>query len=249
MPASALTSERVSILHHLGYVDEALALAQVAANHHPEFTTLATLATLRAERGEVAAAEALFTQSIACFRGVAPFPVAELEAQRGLMWLQQGELWRARDWFAAATERVPAFAPAQGRFAETDAALGRTTAAIARLRLLAKLADDPAYAAQLAGALRGAGLTAEADVWRARAGARYDALAARHPAAYANQAAEFWRTLGGDSDKAAALVILHRHAAPTERAQALLDPAARVADLIAISERHPDDLPVVGRER
>ena len=76
-----------------------------------DFATLGALAVLQAERGEVTEAEDLFTEARRRYRGVSPFPVAELDFRRGLMWLGEQDLPAARAWFAAAVRRVPAYAP------------------------------------------------------------------------------------------------------------------------------------------
>ena len=81
---------------------------------------------------------------------VSPFPLAQLDFRRALMWLAEGDLARARNWLVAAHRRLPEYAPAQGHLAEVEAALGETDSAIARLRPLTLTSDDPDYAAQLA---------------------------------------------------------------------------------------------------
>jgi hypothetical protein len=86
--------------------------------------------------------------------------------------------------------------PRGARLAEIDAALGAHQAAIDRLRPLASSSDDPAYATQLACALTAAGHLREAEPWHARAAARYDELALRHPEAYAGHTADFRRQSG-----------------------------------------------------
>ena len=87
-------------------------------------------------------------------------------------------------------------APALGHLAEVDAALGALNPAIARLRPLAVSSDDPEYAASLAHMLSDAGHGQEAEYWRLSAAARYKELVVRHPEAFVNHAADFWRTVG-----------------------------------------------------
>jgi len=107
--------------------------------------------------GETAAAERFFDESRGRYRGVSPFPLALLEFRRGLMWITQGDLHRARMWLGAAHRRLPGYAPAQGHLAEVEAALGETDSAITRLRPLTISSDDPDYAAQLARILNDVG--------------------------------------------------------------------------------------------
>src|SRR5262249_47828021 len=91
-------------------------------------------ASVRADRGEIEAAEALFIKAQHAYRDVSPFPVAWLYVQQGLMWMREDNLERARDLFEAAYTRLPAYAAAQGNLAEVEAALGRHERSLALLR-------------------------------------------------------------------------------------------------------------------
>jgi tetratricopeptide (TPR) repeat protein len=221
-------AERAAIVQALGRSDEALVLRRRAVDERADFAALGALAVLQAERGEFAEADLLF--ALACWRyqGVAPFPIAMLDFQRGLMWLERGDLEADRAWFQAACCRVPAYAAALGHLAEVDIAEGQRAAAIERLRPLAARADDPEYAALLAGVLGEAGQVEEACVWRTRAAARYEELAAAHPAAFADHAAEFWLTIGADTDEALELARQNLEFRQTSRARALFQRAAEV---------------------
>jgi hypothetical protein len=220
-----LDAERAGILQAAGYYGDAFALHRKAAQHRPGFTTLGALAVLQAERREIEEAERLFAEARRSYQGVSPFPVASLDFRRGLMWLQDGDLPAARIWFDAARRRVPAYAPALGHLAEVDAALGDHEAAAGRLRPLAASSDDPDYAATLAGVLRDAGHAQEAGQWRAHAAARYDQLVLLHPEAFADHAAGFWLTVGGDSQKGLQLALRNAATSPTARANHLLQRA------------------------
>jgi hypothetical protein len=190
---AGLDDERAAIWQAVGRSETALALREAAAASRPGFQTLGALATLRAERGEMELAERLYGEAQTRYRGVSPFPVARLDLQHGLTWLELGDLGRARARFDAAQRRVPAYAPAQGHLAEVEAVLGEREVAIARLRPLVNVSDDPDYAASLARILRQVGRVEQASEWRSKAAARYDQLVARHPEAFADHAAEFWR--------------------------------------------------------
>jgi tetratricopeptide (TPR) repeat protein len=211
---AALQAERAAILQAVGCHVEARVLRRDAAERRPDFTTLGALAVLEAEHGKVTEAERLFTDARRRYRGVSPFPVAELDFRRGLMWLGERDLPAARAWFDAAVGRVPAYASALGHLAEVDAALGARDAAIGRLRPLAASSDDPEYAASLAGVLSNAGHPQEAERWRISAAARYDELMLRHPEAFVDHAAEFWLTVGGDSTKGSWLLESHKPGNP-----------------------------------
>src|SRR6185437_2878523 len=115
--------ERASAFQALGCYEAALAIYREASTRPADPGLLGVLATLYAERGEIATAEQLFDQSQDRYRGVSPIPLALLDLCRGLMWLKQARLRRALAWFDAAVHRLPALAPAQGRLAEVEAAL------------------------------------------------------------------------------------------------------------------------------
>jgi hypothetical protein len=137
------------------------------------------------------------------------------------MWLGAGDLPAARAWFDAAVHRVPAHAPALGHRAEVDAAMRANGAAVATLRPLVTSSDDPEYAATLAGVLQEAGHRLEAERWRLRAAARYDELVSCHPEAFADHAAEFWLTVGGDRARGLRLLEQHRAGRRTAAAHVL----------------------------
>ena len=143
--------------------------------------------------------------------------------------LGQRDLHSARAWFDVAVQRVPAYAPALGHRAEVDAALGARDAAINRLRPLAAFSDDPEYAASLASVLSDAGQPVEAEQWRMSAAARYDELMLRYPEAFFDHAADFWLTVGGDSDKGAPAGSWNHISRPT-RVPATLYRVVRAAD-------------------
>jgi tetratricopeptide (TPR) repeat protein len=221
-PDSELKAERAAILQAVGRYDEALALRRAAAECRADFESLAGLASLQAELGEIEAAETWFDESYKCFRGVSPFPIAQLEFQRGHMWLGYGDLKHARHWFEAAWRRLPAYAQAEGHLAEVEYELGARKSAIARLRRLASDADDPDYAAQLARMLAETGHADEAGMWRKRASERYEQIVARHPAAFADHAADFFLSVGNQPQRALSLATLNLKVRNTPGACALV---------------------------
>ena len=225
-----LDAERAAIFQAVGRYDEAMALRRAAVERRETFETLAGLAALHAECGEIDTAERRFDESRGRFRGVSPFPLAQLDFQRGHMWREQGDLRRARDWFMAAWRRLPAYAPAEGHLAEVEADLGEPETAIARLRRLADSSDDPDYAAQLARILGRTGRLDEARGWRARAAARYDELVARHLEAFADHAAEFWLEAGADPHRALRLARRNLEVRRTQRTHELLTRATHASE-------------------
>jgi tetratricopeptide (TPR) repeat protein len=217
-----LDAERAAIYQALGRYDEALAIGRLALGSHADFGTLAAVAGIYGERGEIDEAEHWFAAATRSYRATSPFPLAMLEFQQGRLWMEHEDLRRARAWFDAGVRRLPAYVPAQGHLAEVDAALGKTVEAIARLRPLALASDDPDYATQLALVLATAGHSDEAQTWRSRAETRYDELLARHEEAFADHAAEFWLTIGGDRERALSLARQNLSLRQTPRARALV---------------------------
>lgn len=224
---TVVAAERASIFQAVGRYDAALSIYNAAAERRADFESLGALATLHAERGELETAERLFDESRQLYRGVSPLPLAQLDLQRGHMWLVQHELHRALTWFDSAVRLLPAYAPAQGHLAEVEAALDNPATAIARLFPLTSSSDDPDYAATLARLLFVAGRREEASDWCSRAAVRYEELLARHPEAFADHAAEFWLEIGGDPDRALRLARINVEVRPTPRAYDLVARASR----------------------
>ncbi|MFF4796855.1 hypothetical protein ACFY1U_00380 [Streptomyces sp. NPDC001351] len=220
-----LDEERAAVHQAVGRYDEALALHRHTLSGRHDFHALAALARCHAERAEVVEAERWFLAARRGYCGVSPFPLAVLEFQCGQAWLSQGDLTRARLWLESAIRRLPSYVPAQGHLADIDAAQGGAAVATANLRRLALDSDDPQYEAQLAGILGERQAWGEAQIWRARAAAHYEALMAHHPEAYADHAAEFWLTVGGDPQRALQLSLQNLTLRPTPRARALVDRA------------------------
>jgi len=107
-----------------------------------------------------------------------------------------------------------------------EAGLERYQRAMALLRQQANSSDDPEFAAQLARLLKEVGQLDEAHHWREIAAARYDELMVRHPEAFADHAAEFWLTVGGDVQKGRLLAAKNLETRKTPRAYELVLQAA-----------------------
>ena len=231
-----LDAERAAIYQALGRYDEALAIRRQAVDRRADFSALAALAGVYGDRGEPDEAERWFRGATRCYNSTSPFPLATLEFQLGQSWMEHDDLRRARAWCDAAVRRLPAYVPAQGHLAELEAALGNTAAAVARLRPLAFASDDPDYATQLARILGNAGQTEEAQTWRGKAQARYDELLAHHHDAFADHAAEFWLTIGGDPQRALWLARVNLSLRQTPRARALVRRASDRSDRLPAIE-------------
>jgi len=213
-----VNAERAAIFQAIGQYEQALTIYNEAVKRRPDFNSFGDLATLHAERGQIAAAENCFTESRKRYRGASPIPLAQLDFKRAQMWIAHHNLQRAHMWLDAALHRLPQYAPAQGHLAEVEAALGETDSAIARLRPLASSSDDPDYASQLARILGAVGRFDEASEWRDRAAARYDELLEKKLERFADHAAEFWLEAGADPHRALWLAEKNLEVRPTRRA-------------------------------
>lgn len=196
-----LDEARAAILQGTGHPEEALRLFRSIEPRSTDLSALGAEAALLGELGELAKAEKLFTLAQHKLRGVSPFPLAWLYYQQGLMWERAGNAERARILFEAAIARIPTYAPAISHLAAIFAATNRRDEAIRLLQPLAE-SEDPEHAGALAGLFVLKGQKEEAERLRAQAGARYDALMAKHPEAYASHAARFWLGAGDDPKKA-----------------------------------------------
>src|SRR5258705_1282942 len=219
--AETTNRDRAAIFQALGRYDEALAIREEAADRRASFENVAGLAGLYSEIGEIDAAERLYAESRRRYRGVSPFPLALLDFQLGLMWMNKGRWDDARTSFDNARRRVPDYAPAQGHLAEVEAELGESESALSLLHSLAVASDDPDYAAQLARILRDAGCS-KFRHWCRLAAARYDELVASHPEAFSDHAAEFWLAAGAIPAKALTLARMDIEIRKTPRAYDLL---------------------------
>jgi tetratricopeptide (TPR) repeat protein len=219
---AAAEEERAAIFQGLGRYDEALALRKQAVDRCASFESLAALAGLYAERGQIEAAGRLYVESQSRYRGVSPFPLALLDFQFGQMWMHQGEWKKARKLLQFAVQRLPACAPAQGHLAEVEAEIGNAEDAVARLYPLAMSSEDPDYASQLARILQDLGRIEESRHWCQRAATVYACLVVEYPEAFADHAAEFWLGPGANPNKALELARINFATRKTPRSHALL---------------------------
>ncbi|MFD5540623.1 hypothetical protein ACFWIJ_23100, partial [Streptomyces sp. NPDC127079] len=140
---ATLAAERAAIMQAVGCYGEAHLLLREAAPRRSDFAMLSALAVLHAESGNIAEAVHVFQEARNAYRGVSPFPLAQLDFRRGLMWHSEGELRAAREAFEAARRRVPGYAPAIGHLAEVELLCAEADVAADRLRPLAETSDEP----------------------------------------------------------------------------------------------------------
>lgn len=102
----------------------------------------------------------------------------------------------ARRFFAAAHARLPQYYLAAEHLAECEARLGNLDEARGLYREVIAQTGNPEFIAALAGVERDAGNEAEAQRLEGEALKGYEALLARHPAAFGQHAAEFLIQIG-----------------------------------------------------
>lgn len=219
-------AEQATILQALGCHDQSQILLRRSVLTRRSFTGFGALAVLAAERGDLVEADDLFEEARAEYHGVSPFPLAQMDFQRGVMWMRAGHDDRARRWLGAAHERLPGYVAAAGHLAEVELRNGEARSAVARLRPLTRTSDDPEYSATLAHALAVLGHSAESRAGVAAAATRYDELVDVHPEAYADHAIVFWLGVGNDAGKAFELAVRLLAMRQTPRSRELADRAA-----------------------
>jgi tetratricopeptide (TPR) repeat protein len=122
---------------------------------------------------------------------VSPVPLAWLHTQQGIAWLRFGDIERAQRFFEAAYQRLPQYYLAAEHLAETEFLLGRRERARELYLAVIAQTDHPEFHAALAEVEAELGDTDAAEVSLGRAREGYEALLARHPAAFADHAAAF----------------------------------------------------------
>jgi tetratricopeptide (TPR) repeat protein len=174
-------------------------------------------------------ADSAYQEALEIYRDVSPLPVAWVEFQRGLMWAERaGDPERGRSHYELAVSVLPGYVVANVHLAELEATQGSAESAVARLRVIAAVAEDPEPLARLAA------LLPETDASRATLGdearARYDALLAEYPKAFLDHAAEFFMgPIGDDSGRALELAQDNLSFRQDDRAYFVAIKAARAA--------------------
>jgi tetratricopeptide (TPR) repeat protein len=198
---SRTRATRASILQAQGDLDGAWALRRADTAASRNVRTLGAEAALLGEMRKLDEAHARFVEAAASFRDVSPLPIAWLFVQEGAMWERAGELGRATAYYAAAHERLPAYAHAAVHLASLE----HGDRALALLRPVAAASDDPELEVALAQRLREANDAPEADRRLGHARERFEELLRAHPEAFAEHAATFFLDDGHDPKRAFAL--------------------------------------------
>ena len=217
---------RASLLAGRGQIEEALTLHLEARAAQPDIDTHGAVAVLLGELGRRKEAIAAFREALASFDGTSPFPVAWLFFREGQLWEREGRRDLAIAYHRAALERIPAFAHAAAHLAR----LSPPEEAESILKPLTTTSDDPDIDAVLADKARERNDPTAAAEHVSRAARRYEELVTRHPAAFADHAAQFWLDTGNDPKKALALARKNLEVRKTVRAYQLAVLAALGAD-------------------
>jgi hypothetical protein len=189
---------RASILAARGRLDEALTLAQETRQSRPTIDSIGLVAALLGELDRQDECIAAFREAFAAKNDTSPFPVAWLFFRQGQYWERIGNTELAIAYYQATLERLPIHAHAAAHLAR----LKPPADAEAILKPLFATSDDPELHFVLALKFQARDDNAAAKVHIDAAAARYDELVARHPAAYADHAAQFWLDAGNDPKKA-----------------------------------------------
>jgi tetratricopeptide (TPR) repeat protein len=240
----ACAALRASILVATGRASEVVSQLEADLLRRPGFSARSALAGAYAAVGRLDEADRMYADALADLHTTSPFPYAWLYLARATMWGERGrDPARAEALYLRALQHLPEFAAANINLAELEAARGAVTAASARLERVVARNDEP-EALSLLGELH----ARSGDAVRGRreialALQRYESLLARHPAAFADHAAEFYLGPGADGERAWVLATQNLAARPTDRALSLAIEAARAAG------RHDEMCALVARAR
>jgi len=214
---SQTRSKRASILAARGRVDEALKLAQEVRQAHPTIQSIGFEAALLADLDRQTEAMTAFREAFDANGDSSPFSVVTLFFHQGQYWERIGNKDLAIAYYQAALERLPGHAHSAAHLARLVA----PNEAEALLKPLFVTSDDPELHFVLAMKFQARGDAAGAKVHLDAAAQRYDELMRRHPAAFADHAAQFWLDAGGDPKKAFDLAKVNLQSRKTPKAYEL----------------------------
>jgi tetratricopeptide (TPR) repeat protein len=175
----------------LGRYADAIRFVEKMYRDKPSMGSAMALGAVRFEEGKVDEAMRLYTEAPGYLRDVSPLPVAALAVQHGAMYDRLGDFARAREFFAAAHERLPTYAAATEHLAETELKLGHHDEAARLYAEVAAQTDNPEFWAGLASAERARGNATAAGAAEAKARAGFDDWLKRHPEAFWDHAARY----------------------------------------------------------
>ncbi len=189
---------RAAILIGLGRYDEGLAIIQARRSKQGDsFETLFAEGMALAHMGRYERADKLFEGALGKFRSVTPFPVAQLEFERGAMWDRAGDAKRAQKYYRAAVERLPQFAHAAGHLVY-KLPHGE---AVTLVKQLIESSDDPEYVGALGYLMNKKDPGSGAEHVQTAKGL-YATLMKKHALAFADHAGWFYVLIAHDYERA-----------------------------------------------
>jgi len=153
---------------------------------------LVTQAAQLIERGHAAEATNLLKAAQDSYHDSAPYLLAWIQVQQGIVFLRYRDFATAHIFFAAAHQRFPQYAVATEHLAETELALGNHRIAIDLYRHVATQTGNPEFYYRLASAERALGDFAASEMHERQAREGYEVLLASHPLMYADHAARYY---------------------------------------------------------
>jgi tetratricopeptide (TPR) repeat protein len=159
---------------------------------NPTPVVLVTQAADLLERGNAAAASRLLKSAQDRYLDTAPYLLAWIQVQQGIVFLRHRDYAAAATFFGAAHDRFPQFALATEHLAETQLALGNYRLGADLYRSVSEQTGNPEFYYRLAMAERALGMHHQAAIHEQRAQSGYADLMARYPFMYADHAARYF---------------------------------------------------------
>lgn len=161
-----------------------------------DFYELAHRADLRLMQGDLQGASRWYRTAQDLYHDVDPLPLAWLYSQQGIALLRHGLYAPAREFFAAAHQRLPEYYLATEHLAECEVQLGNFKRARELYQAVITQTANPEFMAALADLEATDGRPDAAAAARIEAEKAYRDVLMRHRAAYAQHAAEFLLDIG-----------------------------------------------------
>lgn len=235
-PADGVTRVRLATLQALGEdLPAVLSARRVMSDATGDLSDLVPLGALLADLGKIAEADKTYLKAIRSYRDLSPFPLAWVCFHLGVLWAEMApepQPPRAAHWYRKAIAYLPAYTHARVHLAELHLDAGELEVAEALL-VPVEGSGDPEVMWRLAQISEAAGRTGEARMRLACARSAFDALLVPHELAFADHAAEFYLTVGGDAARARDLALINWANRPTLRARKLA-----LATIEATGEAH-----------
>jgi len=196
--------------------------------------TLVSRANELVDRGQVLGASRLLKEAQGRYSDTAPYVLAWIQVQQGIVFLRYRDYSSARLFFAAARDRLPQYALATEHLAETESALGNHRFAAELYRSVASQTGNPEFMHQRAIIERLLGNDAAAERLAQRARNGYVMLLEKYPLMYADHGARYYLSVGDTptalrlaqmnidkrQDLGARILLLETHRSPSNIAAA-----------------------------